>query len=80
MPYRYRMHWYTDPGTPLGAGRPLVARTPDEAIAQATALWEEGVYATARGYCVADSDEGTILWRCKREPSPSRLGPLRSGR
>jgi hypothetical protein len=67
MLYRYRMHWFADPLAPLGAGRPLFGRTAAEAIANAADLWKAGAYANALGYCVSDTDDGSVLWQQERE-------------
>jgi hypothetical protein len=66
MPYRYRIHRYTDREAPLNAGRPLSGRTAADAIAEAEVLWE-GAYAAAHGCCVVDTEDGNILWRRERE-------------
>ena len=77
MLYRYRMHWFADQLSPLGPGRPLFGRTPAEAISNAADLWKAGAYAKALGYCVLDTDDGTVLWQQQRGRHPARgPGPL----
>ena len=67
MNYRYRMHWYSNPEAPLNAGRALFGQTPEDAIAHAANLWKEGRYAAALEYCVLDTDDGTVIWRGRRD-------------
>jgi hypothetical protein len=63
MLYRYRMHRVDDSMAPLGSGRPLSARTAAEAIAHAADLCKEGrAYASALGYCIVDTEDGTVLY------------------
>jgi hypothetical protein len=78
MLYRYRMHWFADPMADLGPGRPLFGRTAAEAIANAGDLWKAGAYAKAVGYCVLDTDDGSVLWQQQREQDTlvRRPGPL----
>jgi hypothetical protein len=67
MLYRYRMHSFADPTAPLGPGRPLFGGTPAEAIANAAELWQGGVHASnALGYCVVDTEDGSVLWQRQR--------------
>lgn len=81
MLYRYRIHWLTDPQAALGPGRPLFARCSAEAISKAADLWNVGTQASALGYCVVDTEDGTVLWRqqhergavCRRSESFARL-------
>ncbi|HEY2593195.1 MAG TPA: hypothetical protein VGK33_04775 [Chloroflexota bacterium] len=68
MLYRYRMHGFADPMAPLGPGRPLFGRTAAEAIVNAADLCKEGIYASnALGYCVVDTEDGSVLWQRQRE-------------
>jgi hypothetical protein len=72
MPYRYWLHWYTDPDAPLNAGRALPDRTLAEAIAHANEILDEGAYASSNGCCLVDTEDGTIARRGERDPSPSQ--------
>jgi hypothetical protein len=78
MLYRYRMHWFADPMAALGAGRPLFGRTAAEALSNAADLWKAGAYANAVGYCVLDTEDGSVLWQQQRERGAvvGREGPL----
>lgn len=69
---RYWLHWHTDPSAPLNAGRALSGRNLAEAIEEAATLWEAGFHASAIGFCVVDTEDGSIRWRSGRRRSPSR--------
>jgi hypothetical protein len=81
MLYRYRMHWFSDAMAPLGSGRPLFGRNADEAISNAADLWKASANSRSLGYCVLDTEDGTVLWQQQRElgsVGPS-LEPAREG-
>jgi hypothetical protein len=65
MNYRYRMHSYSDPEV-LSRSRPLPGRDAAEAVESAARLWKEGAYASSLGYCVVDTESGTVIWQHER--------------
>jgi hypothetical protein len=80
MSYRFRLHRYIEPDVPLTGGRALSGRTPDQAIAHAAALWNDGAYAAARGCFVMATEEGEVIWRAEREEPRPRAVQDRLGR
>jgi hypothetical protein len=76
---RYWLHWYMDRREPLNAGRALSGRNLAEAVEEAAALWDAGFYASATGFCVVDTEDGSIVWRSGRRPSPSRTSQKTPG-
>ena len=66
MAYRYRMHWYSDEHAPSGAGRALAGRTAESAVSEAATLWADRSYASAAGYVVIDTEDGSTLCRHER--------------
>ena len=79
MPYRYRMHRYSDSGEAPSAGRPLSGRTAEDALAEAEALWTDGPYQSAFGYIVVDTEDGAIVRRQERGQASSNLKASASG-